>query len=231
MSPVLTPATDPAGTVAARIREDIIAGTYAPGQRLVEAELCETLHASRATVRAALAELDHEGLVERIAHRGARVRTVTVPEAIAITEVRMVVEGLCAAKAAENITDAEVVELRGIGRRMQEAVSSGDVLTYRSLNVRLHDKIREIAAQPIADETLARLLARNVRHQFRLALRPGRAQVSLAEHLAIIDEVCARHPEAAERALRRHVESVIHALRATESPPAGQETSETATIR
>ena len=212
-----TAVSDPAGTAAARIREDIIAGVYAPGQRLVEAELCGTLHASRATVRAALAALAHEGLVERIAHRGARVRTVSVEEAIAITEVRMVVEGLCAAKAAANITDEEIVELREIGSQMKECVASGDVLTYRLLNVRLHDRVREIADQPIATETLNRLVARNVRHQFRLGLRPGRAQISISEHLAIIDEVCARQPEAAERAARRHVESVIRALR--ETPP------------
>lgn len=216
MSQVTATVTDPAASAATRIREGIIAGTYVPGQRLVEAELCEALDASRAVVRSALAELDHEGLVERIAHRGARVRTVSVDEAIAITEVRMVIEGLCAAKAAENISDEEIAGLREIGSGMRESVAQGDVLTYRGLNVRLHDSIRQIAAQPVADETLGRLLARNVRHQFRLALRPGRAQVSLSEHLAIIDEVCARHPEGAERAARRHVESVIRALRETD---------------
>lgn len=200
---------------AALIRQGIVTGDYAPGHRLVEADLCARFNLSRATVRAALAELDHEGLVERIAHRGARVRTISLPEAIDITEARMVIEGLCARKAAESVTVAEIEDLRRIGARMQECVTSGDVLTYRSLNVELHDTIRRIAAQPVADEILARLLARNVRHRFRLALVPGRAQVSLAEHLAIIDEVCSRQPEAAERAMRRHIESVIRALQAT----------------
>lgn len=199
---------------AALIRQDIVAGGYAPGQRLVEADLSARFNLSRATVRAALAELDHEGLVERIAHRGARVRTISLTEAIDITEARMVVEGLCARKAAENVTATEIEDLRQIGSRMQECVTAGDVLTYRSLNAHLHDTIRRIAAQPVADEILARLLARNVRHRFRLALVPGRAQVSLVEHLAIIDEVCSRQPEAAERAMRRHVESVIRALEA-----------------
>lgn len=214
MSLLPPPVTDADPDIATLIRRDIVAGTFAPGQRLVEAELCSRFDASRATVRAALAELDHEGLVERIANRGARVRTVTVDEAIAITEVRMAVEGLCAAKAAENVTDEDIAQFREIGSGMKEAVASGDILTYRALNVRLHDLVRLVAAQPIADQILTRLSARNVRHQFRLALRPGRAQISLSEHLAIIDEVCARQPEAAERAARRHVESVIRALRA-----------------
>ncbi|WP_129668774.1 GntR family transcriptional regulator [Phytoactinopolyspora endophytica] len=211
--------------VTDRIRTAIVAGEFAPGQRLVEADLCELFHASRGVVRAALMDLTHEGLVERIANRGARVRSVSVEEAIAITEVRMAVEGLCAAKAAERITDEEITELRDIGRRMQDAMRAGEVLVYSELNGTLHDRIREISAQPVAADVLSNLSARNVRHQFRLALRPGRPQISLPEHLAIIDELCARSPEGAERAVRRHVASVIEALRefdtAQASPASG----------
>src|SRR5690348_189599 len=72
----------------------------APGQRLVEEELAGTLGVTRASLRAALFDLTAEGLVERIPNRGARVRTISVDEAVAIIECRMVLEGLCAAKAA-----------------------------------------------------------------------------------------------------------------------------------
>lgn len=201
------------GEVAERVREAILVGDYAPGQRLVEVELATTYGASRAAVRAALVDLTHEGLVERIANVGARVRRVTPQEAVAITEVRMVVEGLCAAKAAERISDEEIAELEELGRRMTEAVREGEVVVYSGLNATLHERIREIADQPVASEVLGRLRARNVRHQYRLALRPGRPQQSLPEHLAIIEEVCARSPDGAERAVRRHVRSVIDALR------------------
>jgi DNA-binding GntR family transcriptional regulator len=199
--------------VAERIRGAILAGDFAPGQRLVEAELSAMFNVSRSSVRSALIDLTHAGLVERIANVGARVRSVSVEEAIAITEVRMVVEGLCAAKAAERITDAEAAELREIGRRMSDAVRQGEMMVYSQLNTTLHDRICEISAQPVAAEVLGNLRARNVRHQFLLALRPGRPQMSLPEHLAIIDEVCSRSPEGAERAARRHVASVIEALR------------------
>ncbi|GAB3565550.1 GntR family transcriptional regulator [Amycolatopsis endophytica] len=205
------------GDVAERIRTAIVAGDFAPGQRLVEAELSELFGTTRGVVRAALVDLSHQGIVERIANRGARVREVTPAEAIAITEVRMVVEGLCAAKAAERITDAEIAELRELGRRMEDSVRSGEVMTYSQLNTALHDRIRDIAAQEVAAEVLVNLRARNVRHAFRLALRPGRPQVSLPEHLAIIDELCARSPEGAERAVRRHLGSVITALREAEA--------------
>lgn len=206
----------PSSAVVA-LRQAILVGDFAPGQRLVEAELCKQFGDSRGAVRAAIIDLSHEGIVERIANRGARVRAVSIGEAIDITEVRMVVEGLCATKAAERITELEILEMRKIGSDMQAAVDTGDVLAYSQLNQRLHSRIREIGAQPVASDVLSRLRAQNVRHQFRLALRPGRPQVSLAEHLSIIDEICARSPDGAERAVHRHLHSVIQAL-ATPTP-------------
>ncbi|MEV4254352.1 GntR family transcriptional regulator [Spirillospora sp. NPDC049652] len=198
--------------VAAEIREAIVRGEFAPDQRLVEADLARRFGASRGGVRTALLELAGEGLVERVQNRGARVRAVTVAEAVEICEVRMVVEGLCAAKAAERVTDEEAAELRAVGASMRAAVASGDVVTYSELNQALHRRIREISGQRTAADVLERLRAQHVRHQFRLALTPGRPNVSLAEHEAVIDEICARDAAAAERAMRRHLASVITAL-------------------
>ena len=165
--------------LAARIREAILSGEFVPTQRLVEADLSERFAAGRAAVRAALLELAGEGLVERTPNRGARVRAVSLAEAIEICEVRMVIEGLCAAKAAERITDAEGEELAGIGESMRAAVSTGDVFGYSRLNERLHRRVREISGQRTAGAVLERLRGQSVRHQFRLAMRPGRPSVSL----------------------------------------------------
>jgi DNA-binding GntR family transcriptional regulator len=203
-----------AGTQVAAdaLRTALSNGDLSPGQRLVESELAETYGVSRASVRAALIDLTADGLVERIANRGARVRVVTVQEAVAITECRMVLEGLCAAKAAERTTDAEVEVLRGLGEQLQQAVTDGDPMKYSALNRELHRLVREYAAQPVAAELLDRLNGQIVRHQFRLALRAGRPQVSLPEHLAIIDGIARRDPAAAEAAARAHLASVITAL-------------------
>jgi DNA-binding GntR family transcriptional regulator len=198
--------------VTDRIREAILSGEFVPNQRLVEADLSERFAASRAAVRSALLELAHEGLIERLQNRGARVRAVSLAEAIEICEVRMVIEGLCAAKAAERITEAESEELDGIGGEMRSAVSSGDVLGYSRLNERLHSRIREISAQRTAANVLERLRAQSVRHQFRLAMHPGRPNESLPEHLAIIDAIKAHDPRAAELATHAHLRSVIDAL-------------------
>ena len=200
--------------VAAAIREAIASGDFAPNQRLVEADLSEQFGVSRSGVRAALFELTNEGLVERMQNRGARVRAVTLDEAIEISEVRMVVEGLCAAKAAEHVTDQESAELLALGEQMRAAVADGHVLEYSEFNKVLHRRIVEISGQDTAAGVLARLRAQNVRHQFRLALVPGRPSVSLQEHLAIIEAIRAHDPEEAERAARRHLLSVIEALKA-----------------
>ncbi|MFD0688179.1 GntR family transcriptional regulator [Actinomadura fibrosa] len=198
--------------VVAGIREAILSGEFVPNQRLIEADLSERFAASRAGVRAALLELANEGLIERVQNRGARVRAVSLAEAVEISEVRMVIEGLCAAKAAERATAADIEELRGLGERMRAAVASGDVLGYSALNERLHRRVREISGQGTASDVLERLRAQNVRHQFRLAMHPGRPNTSLPEHLAIIDAIADRDPDAAERAARAHLRSVIGTL-------------------
>lgn len=197
----------------AALRTAIGAGDMVPGQRLVEAELAELFGVTRASLRAALLELTATGLVERVPHRGARVRLVTVPEAVAITECRMVLEGLCAAKAAERATDEQIAELVALGEAMREAVADGEPMKYSALNRDLHGRVREIAGQPVAAELLDRLQGQLVRHQFRLALRPGRPARSLREHLAIVTAIADRDPAAAESAARAHLRSVLDALR------------------
>lgn len=209
--------SDSAGVeVATRIRDAILDGDYVPNQRLIEADLCETFSASRTAVRSALVDLASEGIVERVQNRGARVRAVSLAEAIEIAEVRMVVEGLCAAKAAERITDEEAAELRSIGATMEDAVAAGHLLDYSSANKRLHARIGEIARQETANQIIERVRAQVVRHQYRLALQPGRPHESLPEHLKIIETICARDPDAAEQALRQHLQSVIAAMAATD---------------
>ena len=195
-----------------RLRQAIRAGDLAPGQRLVEAELAGLLGVTRASLRAALSDLAADGLVEQIPNRGARVRAVTVAEAVAITECRMALEGLCAARAAAHVSAAQDAQLRQLGTEMQAAVADGEPLKYSALNHDLHRMIREISGQQVAADLLERLNGQLVRHQFQLSLRPGRPQQSLPEHLAIIAAITARQPAQAEQATRRHLRSVITAL-------------------
>ncbi|MCX4977246.1 MULTISPECIES: GntR family transcriptional regulator [unclassified Streptomyces] len=196
-----------------QLRQAILRGDMAPAQRLVENELAEQFGVTRASVRAALIELESEGLVERIRNRGSRVRVVTVEEAVAITECRMALEGLCAAKAAVAASDEQLAELADLGKAMTKAVADGEPITYSELNSEVHARVRQFSGQQVAVELLDRLNAQLVRHRFQLALRPGRPQQSLSEHLAMIEAITARDPQAAEAAVRAHLSSVIDALR------------------
>jgi DNA-binding GntR family transcriptional regulator len=195
-----------------RLRQAILAGDMAPGQRLIEEELAGMLGVTRASLRGALFDLAADGLVERIPNRGARVRVITIAEAVAITECRMVLEGLCAAKAAELVTEPQVARLQELGQQLQRSVADGESLKYSALNHELHRLVREISGQTVAARLLERLNGQLVRHQFQLSLRPGRAQASLGEHLAIIAAITGRRPAEAEQATRRHLQSVIAAL-------------------
>jgi DNA-binding GntR family transcriptional regulator len=194
------------------IRAAIADGEFVPNQRLVEADLSERFGASRTNVRTALVQLASEGLVERVQNRGARVRAVSLAEAIEITEVRMALEGLCAAKAAERLTDADRERLREIGDAMRAAVASGDLLGYSELNRRLHGLVLSLAGQTTAAAILERLRGQSVRHQFQLAMHPGRPAISLPQHLEIIEALCAGDAAGAEAAMRRHIRSVIDTL-------------------
>ena len=195
-----------------RLRQAILAGDMAPGQRLVEEELAGLLGVTRASLRGALFDLAADGLAERIPNRGARVRAVTMAEAVAITECRMALEGLCAAKAAGRVTGPQAERLLQLGAQLEQAVAAGEPLKYSALNHELHKMVREISGQQVAAALLERLNGQLVRHQFQLSLRPGRPQESLPEHLAIIAAITGRRPAEAEEATRRHLRSVITAL-------------------
>jgi DNA-binding GntR family transcriptional regulator len=198
--------------VLSELRAAILRGEYAPRERLIEAELAERFNTSRFVLRNAFTKLATEGLVELQPNRGARVREITLEEAVEITELRRAIEGLVAARAAERITDEEIAELRALGEEMRSVVEAADMLRYSDLNGQLHARVRGIARHAAATRIIEQLHGQMVRHQFRLSLMPGRPFTSLPEHLAIIDAVTARDPAAAEAAMRAHLSSVLTAL-------------------
>jgi DNA-binding GntR family transcriptional regulator len=195
------------------LRDAILSGEFLPGERLVEAQLMTRFGASRFNVRAALQDLSAEGLIEAQRNRGAQVRKVSLDEAVEITEVRMVVEGLIAARAAERVDAGQASELDEIALLMRRAVESGEYRRYSDLNQRLHALIRQIAGHRTADRIVGTLRGQLVRHQFVLSLLPGRPQQSLPQHERIITAIRNGDPKTAEEAMREHIASVIEALR------------------
>lgn len=195
-----------------RLREDMARGDVAPGQRLVEADVSERYGVTRNSARLALDALAADGLVERIPNRGARVRTVSTEEAVAIMECRMVLDGLLAGKAAQAATEEETGGLVANLRLMEQALAAQELLRYSALIQDQHALVRRAARHPIASALVERLQAQIVRHQFQLSLRPGRPQRSLEELRRVVDAIVARDPGAAEQAARAHMQAVVAAL-------------------
>jgi DNA-binding GntR family transcriptional regulator len=199
--------------VTAALRSDILDGRYAPGERLVELVLAERYEAGRAAVRSALVELATEGLIDREANRGATVRQLRLEEAIQITEARSALESLLAAAAAKNASDDERDELSMLELQMRDAVRREAYREYSDLNAILHRRIREISGHEVAGDLVAMLRNRSARHQYRLALMPGRPEESLEQHAAIIRAIVRRDSASAWAAMTAHLLSVIDVLR------------------
>lgn len=204
----------------ARLREAIIRGELAPNQRLVEADMSSAFGMPRAAVRTALVRLEHEGLVEREPHRGARVRRVTEAEAVEILQARAALEGLAARHAALSITPAGAEELRAVLARQRAALDAQDLLGASDVNAQLHATIVELSGHATAQRLVRSLNSQMVRFQFRTILIPGRPAQSIQEHTAIVEAVIAGDGDAAERAMKGHLTSVAEALAGSHRPSA-----------
>ncbi|MCS6867689.1 GntR family transcriptional regulator [Thermus sp.] len=196
-----------------RLREAILQGELLPGQRLVEKELSERFGLGRAAIRTALAKLEQDGLVESEPYRGAWVRVITEEEAVEILEARMALECLAVRHAARKATSEAITRLRQIHAQMEARFREGDLLGMSELNSLFHRTLVEISGHGAARRLIEALRAQGVRHQFRTVLVPGRSQRSLEEHRLILEAVAAHDEEAAERAMKAHLQGVIAALR------------------
>jgi DNA-binding GntR family transcriptional regulator len=196
-----------------QLREAIVSGQFHPHERLVEASIAARMRAGRTAVRAALVRLDQEGLVTLEKNRGARVRHVSDREALEIEEVRAALEGLLARRAATRVTPDDLRELRQVIGEMRERVDGGDPIGYSELNSRFHQRIWAAADHPTASRIVGSLKSQAIRFQYQTALRPGRAQRSLAEHEAIFGALKAHDEAGAEAAMREHLAEVIDTLR------------------
>jgi DNA-binding GntR family transcriptional regulator len=195
-----------------RLRGAILRGDLVPNQRLVEADMSSTFEMPRAAVRTALVRLEHEGLIEREPHRGARVRLVSEAEAVEILQARAALEGLAASQAAINITPSGAAELRAVLARQRGALDKQDLMGASDVNAQLHAKIVELSGHATAQRLISALNSQMVRFQFRTILIPGRPNQSHQEHTAIVDAVTAGDANKAQRAMHRHLTTVAEAL-------------------
>ena len=199
--------------VAVLLRDQIFAGTLAPGSFIDEAALCESLKISRTPLREALKVLAAEGLVRHEPRRGSFVNQVTEQDLDEIFPVIALLEGRCAFEAARNASDADIAALDVLHARLEQHAQAGRINDYYATNFTIHEAIITLAnnrwlAQVIADLRKILKLAR-----LQQLHAPGRLVQSLSEHLAIYAALRARDCEGADAAMRTHLTRQREALR------------------
>jgi DNA-binding GntR family transcriptional regulator len=189
------------------LRSGIKDGRYAPGQRLIEADLVRELAVSRGPVREALHRLAGLGLVVIEPHRGVLVRRLTRKDVETLYEVREAIEGLAARLAAKHVQQRKgAKELRALRQKMRQARRKKDVPAYMAVNEELHQKIVEFSG----NQWLVHLIDHMHLHTFRLGFAQLMVsledlQVSEDEHEKIIQAILDSDAAKAERAMRKHV--------------------------
>lgn len=196
-----------------RIALDIRDGYYHPRERLVEVELCKRFDASRNAVRAALIELTALGLVEREANRGARVRRVSLDEAIESAEVRLTLQAMCTRLAAARATDDDRAALQALIDELRAAIDDVDRTRTSAANSAISKRIRDISGHATAARIIESLQAQVPLNRYPYQI-PDRRLDSMREFEAVVTCVIAGDEDAALNSAIRHRDNVVNALRA-----------------
>jgi DNA-binding GntR family transcriptional regulator len=188
-----------------KMRNHIIDGRFAPGQRLVEADLTEQFKISRGPLREAVRRLAAEGLVDITHNRGARVKRLDHGEVISLYEVREVMEGLAARLAAERASAAERKAIKASFDDMAKALAANDVRRYIALNSNFHALILGAAGNAPLQAAITRLQTPVLRLQFESMMTDAVVKESFEEHRDIVNAIVGKNPNAAERLMRHHI--------------------------
>lgn len=189
------------------LRQAILSGRLAPGERLVEERLSADLGMSRVPIREAIKQLVAEGLAVPAegapGGRGAQVAAVTAEVARDLIEVRAVLEGLNARLAARRGEPETIARIRELLGRGEAAAATGTRAELAALNAAFHELLAVAGANRALQE-----LMRPLRERTELVFRrngTARAVTDWREHAAILAAVAEGDEELAALLAARHV--------------------------
>ena len=190
-------------TAYEQIRDAIVAGTLAPGERLHDVELCAWLSLSRTPVREALARLEEEGLVETVPQRYTRVAPMASEDAHDAFPVLAALHCLAVELAVPCITHEDVAELRAANVAFVEAMDAQSVEATYDADERFHGVFVRACRNREVERLLGKYSARIRRlERLRDGALPGRR--SAAQHEAIIARAAAGDGAGAASATREN---------------------------
>jgi DNA-binding GntR family transcriptional regulator len=197
--------------VADLIRESILEGRLRPGDRLKEDMIAKELEVSRTPVREAIATLQAEGLLEAQQHRGAQVRSYTPGELEEIYDLRSILEGYGARRAATRITQRDLARLRASVERM-EKLQPKDLEHLVQQNGIFHDTILQAADSQRLVTMVTQTRALPLIYQSYAWYTPAQLSLSLEYHRRVLSALERHDAEQAEYDMRHHLFNAREAL-------------------
>ncbi|MBA2292002.1 MAG: GntR family transcriptional regulator [Gemmatimonadales bacterium] len=201
----MIPRTTLADATSDALRERILSGLLPGGAPLRQEALATELGVSRIPLREALRQLEAEGLVTLLPHRGAVVTPIPLPHALELFELRAMVEGDLVHRAVPRMTPADDLTVTDQVRQFEAAVQAGDAAAWGSANWQLHRALYAPADRPVTLDVVARLHAQSDRYlRAQLTLTNGTA-AAIREHRAITAAARRRSADLTARLVRDHI--------------------------
>jgi DNA-binding GntR family transcriptional regulator len=197
-----------------RLLQEILAGVYPPGSRIVETRVARELGTSQAPVREALRDLEALGVIEISAFRGAHVRHPTKAELIEAYEIRAELESLGAKLALPKIAEPDLEELAGYVDEMLSAADRGDSHAEAVADFQFHARVVEISGNHTL-ERVWRTLEPLSRTYITLIV-PGVDRRRVARlHIPILEALRGGDPLVAAEAYHEHFQNAAATFRET----------------
>ena len=193
--------------VVESLRAAIGEGRFAPGDRLVERELCEMLDVSRTLLREALSQLEAEGLLQIIPHKGPIVAVYSAEEAQSIYELRATLEEMAGRCFVERATKEERAALETAYAELARSYRAKSSRDHLAVKAKFYGALTAGAHNPVLEEMLRLIHGRVTILRATTLAQPGRLAVSAAELGEIVQAVKRNDAEAAGQACRRHVDN------------------------
>jgi GntR family transcriptional regulator of gluconate operon len=190
------------------LRKEIISGRIAPGERLMEAELAETLNISRVPIREGIRTLVAEGLLYTEPHHGTFVVELTPKDIEEIYEVRLALECQAAVRLCRTMTEEDKIQLdQYIEAFRNESKEHDDVALY-DLDMRFHETLCRLSGNQRLEKAWSQL-GSQLRMCFAVFVQKYRFEDFPQRHQAIVDALKTRKPEIVTKVLKEHIDSSI----------------------
>lgn len=191
--------------LVARIRDLVIEGQLKPGEKVPEADLCQSLGVSRTPMREALKVLAAEGLLTLLPNRGAIVSKISAADIDELFPIMGALEALAGELACERISDEQVAAIRRNHDRMAQHFARGEWMPYIKINRAIHEAIFAAAGNAALAALYQQLLVRTHSVRFVIKKSPERWRQAMADHDKIMAALEKRDGRKLGRVLSAHL--------------------------